>query len=444
MSLAVIDVSTVLDHQPVRGFHWIVYLLCGAVLFVEGLDTQAIGYVAPVLSKAWALKPGALGPAFAAGLLGLALGAFLIGPLADSLGRKPVVIVSTLLFGLLTLATVFVSTMPALLALRFVTGLGLGGAMPNAIALTGEYSAASRRSTTVAIMFCGFGIGSIAGGALSAMLLEGGNWQAVFLWGGVLTLILVPILMIFLPESVGFLALRGGHDQAVQRLLARVDPRYSGRADARFVHGKEGAKVPVGELFRGGRGLVTVLLWVVFFMNLLDLYLMASWLPTTITASGISVRNAVIATALLQVGGILGAFILGPLIDRFNAHRVLPPTYLLAAIFIGAIGFAGSSVPFTMGAVFLAGFAVVGSQNCNNGVAAKYYPTRMRATGIGWALAVGRIGSVVGPSLAGILLSFEANMRTLFLFSAVPALIAGACYVIMGTRAAALPAVAEI
>src|SRR3954467_5985235 len=220
-----IDVAEFIDRQPVGAFQIKLLATCAAVLFLDGFDTQAIGYVAPALAKERGLTKGALGPVFSAGLFGLMIGPLMFGPLADRIGRKKIIILSTLAFGIGSLATAFVQDVNYLLAIRFLTGLGLGGAMPNAVAMTSEFNPRRRRATMVMIMFCGFSVGAALGGLLAAALIPQFGWRSVFVVGGVAPLLLVPILALRLPESVRFLALTGRAHQRVAELLALVGPK---------------------------------------------------------------------------------------------------------------------------------------------------------------------------------------------------------------------------
>lgn len=424
-------VAEIIDRRPVSHLQWTVFILCGLAVFVEGFDTQAIGYVAPAIGKAWNLPPGALGPIFSAGLTGLALGSFFLAPLADKIGRKPLIVGSTIAFGLLTVATGLCENLNTLFFVRLLTGFGIGAAMPNAITLTADYTPDRHRATAVVLLMCGFGLGSATGGAVAAQLLIRSTWPFVFFAGGIISLLLVPFLLFLLPESLRFLALSPGDEPKLKRMVSRLDPAI----DTSLLHvASRSEKIPavrIRDLFADGRRRVTILLWIAFFMNLLDLYLLANWLPTAIYDAGLSVSVAALATAMLQIGGIVASFALGPLLDRYGAVRILPMVYILGAFCIALIGFAGASVAFTVAAVFGAGFAVVGSQNCNNGVATKIYPTEMRASGVGWANAVGRVGSIVGPALGGIMLGMHANIRTIMIASALPALIAAMAYLSM-------------
>ncbi len=419
-----IDVVDFIDRQPVGGFQIRLLLTCAAVLFLDGFDTQAIGYVAPALAKEWGLSKAALGPVFSAGLFGLMIGALVFGPLADRVGRKTIIILSTLAFGIGALATAMVQDVTTLLVIRFLTGLGLGGAMPNAIAMTSEFNPQRRRATMVMIMFCGFSVGAALGGMLAAGLIPKFGWRSVFIVGGVAPLIMVPILALRLPESVRFLALHGDAPARVAELLGRISPRTAFASDARFVIDETPlAGLPVTHLFREGRAATTLLLWVVFFMSLLDLYFLSNWLPTVLNDLGASVSEAVVIGSMLQVGGVVGAFALGSLIDRFS-FRALALLYFGAVFAVGAIGQLSHSALLVTIAIFAAGFCIVGGQISANALAAAFYPTSVKATGVGWALGIGRIGSIVGPVVGGVLLEQKWSAAAVFMAAAGAALCA--------------------
>ncbi len=387
--------------KPRGRFQWVALSLCAGTMFVEGYDAQLMGYVVPGIARDWGVAPGSLTPAIAAGLVGMMLGGFLIAPLADSYGRRRVVLYSVIAFAILTIATAFVETLPALIVLRLLTGFGLGGAMPNAIAITAEFSPTAKRASAVAAMFSFYSIGAGFGGIIAAWLIPIYGWGSVLVFCGGMALLLWPVLVAAMPES------------------------YVPKDESK-------PKIPVGRLFSEGRAWITILLWVIFFAGLMEIFFLTSWLPTTIGAQGVSETYAVIATAMVQFAGVAAAFAMGPLIDRYGPQRVLPIAYVIAALCVAGIGLAGSAVGFTIMMAFGIGIGTVGAQNCNNGVAAKFYPTSIRATGVGWALAVGRIGSIVGPVVGGILLSTHVDIRTIFLFAAIPPLVATAAYLAMG------------
>src|SRR6266571_3761019 len=419
---SLVDVADFIDRQPVGGFQIKLLATCAAVLFLDGFDTQAIGYVAPALAKEWGLTKGALGPVFSAGLFGLMIGALLFGPLADRVGRKKIIIFSTLAFGIGTLATSLIQDVTTLLTIRFLTGLGLGGAMPNAVALTSEFSPHRRRATMVMIMFCGFSVGAALGGLLAAALIPQFGWRSVFIVGGAAPLLLVPILALRLPESVRFLALTGQANARVAELIALINPKAAFAPGTPFVvHEPALAGMPVLHLFRDGRTLVTLLLWVVFFMSLLDLYFLTNWLPTVLNDLGASVSQSAVIGSMLQVGGVVGTFALGSVIDRFS-FRALALVYFIAVFAVGAIGQLGHSVIFVTMAIFAAGFCIVGGQIAANALAATFYPTSVRATGVGWALGIGRVGSIIGPLVGGALLIAKWSPGSVFMAAAGAAL----------------------
>jgi len=421
---SLVDVADFIDQQPVGGFQIKLVLACAAVLFLDGFDTTSIGFVAPSLAREWGLTKGALGPVFSAGLFGLMIGALVFGPLADRIGRRRIIIFSTLAFGLGALATAFVQDVNALLAIRFLTGLGLGGAMPNTIAMTSEFSPRRRRATMVMVMFCGFSAGAALGGLLAAALIAPFGWRSVFVVGGLAPLALVPILALRLPESVRFLALTGETSARVATLLGLISPKAIFPPATRFVVHEPGLTgIPVLHLFKAGRTLVTLLLWVVFFMSLLDLYFLTNWLPTVLNDLGASVSAAAAIGSSFQVGGVVGALALGSIIDRFS-FRALTLVYFMAVFAVGAIGQLGHSVVFVTMAIFAAGFCMVGGQIAANALAATFYPTSIRATGVGWALGVGRVGSIIGPLVGGMLLTMKWSAGAVFLAAAVAALCA--------------------
>ena len=423
----VTDISRLIDEQPFSRHQLLVAVMCGALVFMDGFDAQAMGFVAPALTAQLGITRLALGPVISFGLFGMMIGALVGGPLADRFGRKPVLVACSFAFGVCTLLTATATTLQELGIFRLLTGLGLGGAMPNAIALTSEYMPRRFRATAVTTMFAGFSMGAAVGGFVAAALIRQYGWQSVFIVGGVFPIIIGLVALVALPESLRFLVVKGGNEQKVAQYLHKIAPNVAvsqNLAVGPDEHSSGG--FVVGQLFMDGRGPITALLWVMFFMNLLNLYFLNSWLPTVMNDIGIRVETAILITTLFQIGGAIGAIGLGRIIDRRASFRILAWTYLTAAISIFLIGQSGATLGLLVITVFAAGFGIVGGQTSSNALAAEFYPTAMRSTGLGWALGVGRIGSIIGPTLGGVLLSSlgGGQTRQIFWFAAVPALVA--------------------
>ena len=418
----VIEVERVLaeTHRPT--FQAMLLALCGLCLLIDGFDAQAMGYVAPSVIAEWHVAKTALGPVFSASLFGMLLGALGLSVLADRIGRRPVLIGATLFFSLSMLATPFVSTIPALITLRFITGLGLGCIMPNAMALVGEFSTPAHRVKRMMLVSCGFTLGAAVGGFVSAALIPAYGWRAVFWVGGTVPLLLAFAMLAKLPESLQFLVLKGRSERALN-WLAKFDPTLSIGPNTRLVvseKGNDGA--PVAELFRAGRGPVTLILWAISFMNLIVLYFLSNWLPTVMRDAGYTPGTAVIVGTVLQTGGVIGTLLLGWFIERMGFVRVLFACFTLAAFAVGTIGAVAHALPWLLVVVFAGGFCVVGGQPAVNALAGHFYPTALRSTGIGWSLGIGRIGSVIGPLVGGQLIALDWSNAALFHAAAVPVL----------------------
>jgi AAHS family 4-hydroxybenzoate transporter-like MFS transporter len=420
-----VDVAELIDGQKVGRFQIQVLLLCAAAMFVDGFDTQAIGYVAPALSAALAVKPGSLGLVFAAGGLGAILGGLVLAPYADRVGRKPIIIGSMLFFAVCTLLISLANTVPQLMWMRFTIGLGLGGVVPNALALTAESVPKKFRVTLVLMTWLGFSFGSALAGPITAHILDTHSWRSVFVFGAILPIMIVPLLIWKLPESVYGLTQRGADERQIASTLTRMNPSLVFPEPAHFINSEKKEKgFPVVLLFREGRARMTLLLWAMFFMNLLALFFLNSWLPTVLHKAGLAQHAAIVIAALLHFGGIAGGLAIAPLCDRFNPYLVLACAYILSGTFITGIGMAGNQAMWAMAATFCAGFFTFGAQNSANAIAATRYPTAMRSSGIGWALGIGRTGQIVGPLIGGLLLSLHWSTSAILYVIAVPSVVA--------------------
>jgi AAHS family 4-hydroxybenzoate transporter-like MFS transporter len=309
--------------------------------------------------------------------------------------------------------------------MRFAIGLGLGGVVPNALALSAEFMPKKFRVTLVLMTWLGFSIGSGIAGPVTAYILLAHSWRAVFLFAGILPVVLAPLLIWRLPESLHGLTQRGSDMRRIAATLAQMNPDLVFPVDAHFINSEKKEKgFPVALLFREGRARITLLLWVMFFMNLLALFFLNSWLPTVLHKAGLPQHLAIVIAALLHFGGIAGGLAIAPLCDRFNPYVVLAFAYILSGTFIAGIGISRNVALFAMATTFFAGFFTFGAQNTANAIAATRYPTAMRSSGIGWALGIGRIGQIVGPLIGGFLLSLQWGTTQILYVIAVPSVVA--------------------
>ena len=401
-------------------------------LIMDGFDVQAMGYVAPAIVEEWGIPRALLGGVFAAANFGVLLGSLVFSMVADKLGRRPVLIFATFFFSIMAIATAYAQDVTQLLWLRFIAGIGMGCIMPNATAFIGEFSPKRSRVTFMMCITVGFTIGAALGGFVAAWMIPAFGWRSVFIFGGVVPLAIALAMVWGLPESPQFLAVSGRGRDALTRLLAQLDPTSRVDASTQFVANEERREgVPAIHLFRDGRAVATLLIWVVNFMNLLVLYSLSNWLPTVVTGMGYPTQTAVLVGTVLQVGGTIGTFGLAWLIARGGFVPMLIATFAVATASIALIGQPGISLAMLNVIVFIAGWAIIGGQPGINALSATFYPTYLRSTGVGWGLGIGRTGAIVGPYLGGMLLGLNWGPRELFLAAAVPALISTVTMVAM-------------
>ncbi|CAH3726198.1 TPA: aromatic acid/H+ symport family MFS transporter [Klebsiella oxytoca] len=426
-----LELQKLLNAAPVGARQWRVIICCFLVVMLDGFDTAAIGFIAPDIRHHWQLTAGDLAPLFGAGLLGLTAGALLCGPLSDRFGRKRVIEFCVALFGLFSLLSAFSPDLETLVILRFLTGLGLGGAMPNTITMTSEYLPARRRGALVTLMFCGFTLGSAFGGVVSAQLVPLIGWPGILVLGGVLPLMLAAALIPLLPESPRWQIRR----QLPQAMIAKTVGAITGEryTNTHFWLDEPaaGAKGSIRQLFAGRQLPITLMLWVVFFMSLLIIYLLSSWMPTLLNHRGIDLQHASWVTAAFQIGGTFGALLLGVLMDRFNPFRVLALSYALGSVCIVMIGLSENGLWLMALAIFGTGIGISGSQVGLNALTATLYPTQSRATGVSWSNAIGRCGAIVGSLSGGVMMAMNFSFDTLFFVIAVPAVVSAVMLVLL-------------
>jgi AAHS family 4-hydroxybenzoate transporter-like MFS transporter len=426
-----IDVTALVDNSRIGGFHILLFSLCAMSLIMDGFDAQAMGFVGPEVREVFALSDGQWAAVLSSGNFGLMLGALVFTILGDRLGRRPVLIFGTLFYSVLSIATAHAGSANELMILRFIGGIGLGAVVPNATALIGEYSPKRQRVTWMMAITVGFTVGAAFGGSVATWLVPLFGWESVFYFGGIVPFVVGLLMLVWLPESLQFLVVR----RKIKQLSTWLKRAHAGIVigpDTEFVSAEHGRKgIPVLHLLMDGRAPVTVLYWLVNFLNLLNLYFIAGLLPSILTDNGLDASTSRIVATLFQVGGIVGTFGFAWLIAKKGFTPVLAVGFAVASVLIALIGNTGimTTVPILMLVVFVAGWCIVGGQPGLNALAATFYPTDMRSTGIGWGLGWGRTGAIVGPLLWSVLADWEP--QNLFIAFAIPAALSAIAMLVM-------------
>lgn len=424
-----LDVQEFLDQQPFSAYQWLVFALCFAVVLLDGFDTAAIGYIAPSLMGEWGLSKPQLAPVLSAALAGLTCGALTAGPLADRFGRKRPLAFSVLLFAVASLFAAEASSLTHLTIFRFITGLGLGAAMPNAVTLMSEYCPAARRATLTNAMFCGFPLGAALGGFIAAWMIPHWGWRSILLAGGAVPLVLAVVLLAYLPESVRFMVARAWPGEQIRAVLSRIGQIASFQsfylAEARAAGDKRGGlRVVFSRRFAFG----TVMLWLTYFMGLVIFYALVNWMPVLFKEAGLSPKDATLVAALFPLGGV-GAVAFGWLMDRYSPDKVIAIGFALTAVAIFAIGRVAGELGALVVVVLVAGTLMNTSQSSLPALAAQYYPTAGRATGVAWMLGAGRIGGIAGSFLVAQLAAMQLGFSAILAVLAIPGLLAAAALI---------------
>lgn len=414
-----IDINRHIDESSFGNLHLKIIFACAILLIVDGYDVFIYGVVLPQLMDLWGLSAPQAGSLASWALFGMMSGALFFGPLGDRIGRKTCITICFALFSAATFVNGFATTPTMFGALRFLAGLGCGGLMPNAVALTNEYAPKRMRSTLVALMFSGYAVGGMAAAGLGIWLLPLFGWQAMF-FAAAIPLILLPLVLRGLPESAGFLVRQGRQEQA-RTILQRLSPGQ--RLDGPLLQPQGvAAKTSIAELFRHNRTLGTLSMWLCFFCCLLMVYALGSWLPQLMRSAGYSLGSSLSFLLALNFGGMFGAIAGGRLADRFGLPQVVIAYFLLGAICICLLGL-NEPMPILYLLIFVAGAGTTGTQILLYASVAEFYDLSVRSTGLGWASGMGRVGAIVGPMLGGLLLAAQLPMALNFVAFAIPGLV---------------------
>jgi AAHS family 4-hydroxybenzoate transporter-like MFS transporter len=429
-----------LENQRLGGLQIRVAALCTLVQICDGYDINSVGIAVPSLTHAWNLPGPAFTSAFLWSSVGILVGALSSGPIGDRFGRKPLLLASLTIFGIASLATAFAGSLTTLALWRFFTGIGIGGAMPGTVAITGDYTPQRLRATVIMATFTGAPIGGFLCGQLAGVLLPNFGWASIFIVGGIVPLLMVPVLAIWLPESPRFLAAKGALSARQSALLGRLGIA-PGQAAERV---DLAASNPIAMLFGKGYALQTVLLWIIFFCSLMNLFLFAYWLPQVLHLTGLTPAEAARASSYRDLGAIFAVFYLGYLIDRRGPERALALHYAAGVVFIGAIALFAMPYALLAAVIFFSGMTIIGSQTGANATAGALYPARMRTSGIGWSLGIGRLGGIAAPALGGYLLSIGLPPREIFLSACGFALVAAVATALLAFRGSRVEQLAAV
>lgn len=417
-----LDVSRLVDEARIGPAHVIIITICSLLLIVDGYDVFIYGVVLPELMKQWSLTAPQAGSLASWALFGMMAGALVFGPMGDRIGRKRAIAICFALFSAATFCNGFAASPLQFGIFRFLAGLGCGGLMPNAVALTNEYAPKRLRSTLVALMFSGYAVGGMVAAGLGMYLLPRLGWQAMF-FAAAVPLLLLPVLLRGLPESIGFLIRSGRQDQA-RAILTRIAPEQAPAASTRLVYREAGSSsASVAELFRGNRAVGSLAMRLCFFCCLLMVYALGSWLPQLMRSAGYSLGSSLSFLLALNFGGMLGAIGGGRIADRFGLPRVVIGYFALGALCIALLGI-NPAMPVLYLLIFIAGAGTTGTQILLYACVAEFYPLSVRSTGLGWASGMGRVGAIVGPLLGGLLMAAQLPMALNFIAFAIPGIVA--------------------
>jgi AAHS family 4-hydroxybenzoate transporter-like MFS transporter len=427
----VVQVSRLLDRRGLSSFHYSLIFWCVLLSLIDGYDIAAIAFAAPHLVREWGLKPGALGPVFSASLIGILFGSALFGWIGDRYGRKTALVSSNLLFGVFTIVAAYSTNLEQLFWLRLLAGLGIGGVIPNVVAINTE-SAPRKYRATLALLAVGFvPIGGAIPGVVAATLVPAHGWQILFTIGGIVPIVLGLAGLFTLPESIKYMALHESQRAKMEKTIAAIDPEFKVPPNATFIIEDEQQFPGFNPvyLFRQGLWLITPLLWLLFALNLMGYFFLLSWTPTLMAVLKLPPSVGALAGAMIQVGGTVGSLLLARWFER---HRFLAIAivFVFAVPIVASIGFAGTTSTTALAiATFFAGFCVLGIQTGINVAGALVYPTSLRANGSGWELGVGRVGSIVGPLVGALFVGLPVEQ--LYMWSSLPfAVGAVVCFVI--------------
>jgi len=418
-----LDVGELIDRQPLGAFHWRVFGLCAAVMLLDGYDLGALGFAVPSIAADWNVPAATFGLALSASLIGVAFGSLVAGWLGDRIGRRKSLLLMFFIGGVACLLTAWCTNVTELIACRFFTGIGMGGTIPNAIALVSEYAPRARRTFLVVLVYSCAALGSTLGSIAATHLIPTYGWRSVFVVGGLLPFVIAAICWRWLPESLQFLVVRNRVPGQARQLALRLEPSLRAVHELQLVSTRDSTspRARIGDLFAGRLKIVTPLLWVTFIGTQAMVFFMGGWHSTLLTRAGHPLDLALRGLALVHFGGMVGGLLVSWLSDRARPELLLCLNYCAAVMTLLALSATVHSPGLTLVLSFMAGATVIGSSFCLGAFASSCYPPQLRATGIGAGLGIGRAGSITSPLLGGMAIAAGLATASILASLAIPA-----------------------
>ncbi len=425
------NIQNLIDHRPMTQTQMLIIFLCFVLNMLDGMDVVVASFVAPRIMEEWGVLPQSFGIVFSAALVGMATGAMFISPFTDVIGRRKMVLLSIMVVSSGMLLTAYSTTVPQLIGLRLYTGLGIGAMLASLTSLAAEYSSDKRRNLVVGFVLGGYPVGATLTGLLAASIIPAYGWAAMFIVGGLLSLLLFPVIYLFMSESLEFLLHKrpDGALVEINRILKKLNyetldslPELRNEAD---IHGDGSVTGNIKSLMKQHMRSSTIKLWISFFLAFFTLYFLISWIPKIAEDSGLTQAQGAYSGAIFNFGSFFGIVTLGYISATFGLRRIIFVFMVLSAILMVIFGNVELNVTLYMLVLFILGFFVQGGFVGLYSVAARIYPMEIRTTGVGWGIGLGRFGAVISPALGGIAIGMDIPVFLIFTLFAIPFVIAG-------------------
>jgi len=415
--------KALIDSNPLSKLQFATIIVCFLMNMLDGMDVLVISYTAPAIAKAWSIGPEVLGTVFSSGLIGMTLGTLFIAPYADKIGRKNLILISAVVMGSCIYLTSYATSVNMLLAYRFLSGLGIGCMLASTAALTAEFTPNKTRDFWVSFVISGYPIGAVISGLVAAKVIPAEGWEQMFKYAGVASLMAIPLIILFLSESIDFYV-KAQPKNALDKINAILKKMGFDSISILPAKAERQSAIPVGKLLSGKYKKPSIELWIALFMAFAALYFMTSWIPKLASDAGLSLSLAIYAGTVFNIGAFFGIVTQGYFSSKFGLKKTIGIILILTAILMACFRFFIGSDVILLVFAFL-GFGIQGGFVGLYAFAARMYPSEFKTTGIGWAMGAGRIGGIVGPKLGGLLIGMGLSIGANFMIFAIPALIAG-------------------